>query len=112
VFVNPAPNEGSAGSLIDQCGLRGFAVGGAQVSEKHANFIQASDGATASDVVAVMTHVQAVVESQHGIVLRSDVRLVGCDADVSSRFSDQLHHGQENVAAQQHLCALLGERNG
>ena len=112
VFVNPAPNEGSSGSLIDQCGLRGFTVGGAQVSEKHANFIQASDGATANDVVSVMTHVQQVVESQHGIVLRSEVRLVGFDNSVSSRFSDSSHNDNENVAARQHLCALLGERNG
>ncbi|MEN9552648.1 MAG: UDP-N-acetylenolpyruvoylglucosamine reductase [Actinomycetota bacterium] len=112
VFVNPAPDEGSAGSLIDQCGLRGFTVGGAQVSEKHANFIQASDGATANDVVSVMTHVQQVVESRHGIVLRSEVRLVGFDAEVSSRFSDKSHNDNEIVTARQHLCELLGERNG
>lgn len=110
--MNPAPDEGSAGSLIDQCGLRGFTVGGAQVSEKHANFIQASDGATANDVVSVMTHVQQVVESRHGIVLRSEVRLVGFDAEVSSRFSDKSHNDNEIVTARQHLCELLGERNG
>lgn len=112
VFVNPAPNEGSAGSLIDQCGLRGFTHGAAQISEKHANFIQASDGATAADVVAVMSHVQDVVRDKCGIVLRSEVRLVGFDADVSSRFSDQQHNDDTNRAARQRLCTLLGEHDG
>lgn len=112
VFVNPAPGEGSAGSLIDQCGLRGFSVGGAQVSEKHANFIQASDGATAHDVIEVMRHVQSVVMQQHGVMLRSEVRLVGFDASVSAQFSDELHDSHENAEARRGLCVVLGERDG
>jgi UDP-N-acetylmuramate dehydrogenase len=112
VFVNPAPNEGSAGSLIDQCGLRGYTVGGAQVSEKHANFIQASDGATANDIVSVMTHVQEEVQRQHGVTLRSEVRLVGFDSSVSLRFSDRLHNDSGNLEARLRLRALLGERDG
>ena len=112
VFVNPAPGEGSAGSLIDQCGLRGFTTGGAQVSEKHANFIQASDGATASDVVAVMRHVQSVVENTHGIRLRSEVRLVGFDPLTTTLFSDELHDSDSNVSARRELCVKLGESDG
>lgn len=77
VFVNPIPGELPAAVLVDQLGLRGFRIGGAFVSDKHANFIQATDGATAADVRAVMEHVRAAVREATGIELRSEVRLVG-----------------------------------
>ncbi|MBI4883933.1 MAG: UDP-N-acetylmuramate dehydrogenase [Actinobacteria bacterium] len=77
VFVNPIPGELAAAELIDKLGLRGFRIGGAVVSEKHANFIQAEHTCSAADVRAVMEHVRAEVESKLGIVLRSEVRLVG-----------------------------------
>ena len=77
VFVNPVPGELAAAQLIDRLGLRGFRIGGACVSEKHANFVQAEQGATAADVRAVMEHVRAQVFEQTGFLLRSEVRLVG-----------------------------------
>ncbi len=77
VFVNPIPGELSAGELIDRVGLRGYRVGGAFVSDKHANFIQAGDGATAADVKAVIDDVRARVAHETGFELRSEVRLVG-----------------------------------
>ncbi len=77
VFVNPIPGELPAAVLIDQLGLRGFRIGGAFVSEKHANFIQASDGATAADVRAVLEHVRAAVRESTGFELRSEVRMIG-----------------------------------
>ncbi|MDP2290907.1 MAG: UDP-N-acetylmuramate dehydrogenase [Actinomycetota bacterium] len=77
VFVNPIPGELPAAVLIDQLHLRGFRVGGAFVSEKHANFIQATEGATAADVRAVMEHVRATVLRHTGVSLRSEVRLIG-----------------------------------
>jgi UDP-N-acetylmuramate dehydrogenase len=77
VFVNPKPGELAAAQLIDGLGLRGFRVGGAFVSDKHANFIQAGDGATAADVRAVIDHVRAEVRAHTGFDLRSEVRLVG-----------------------------------
>jgi len=80
VFVNPVPGEVAAAALIDREGLRGYRVGGAVVSEKHANFVQAGPGATAADVVAVMRHVRAVVEQRTGVRLRSEIRLVGFGA--------------------------------
>jgi len=79
VFVNPIPGELPAAVLIDRLGLRGMCIGGAFVSEKHANFIQATEGATAADVRAVMEHVRAAVLASTGFVLRSEVRLVGFD---------------------------------
>ena len=54
VFVNPIPGELAAGELIEQVGLRGHRLGSASVSDKHANFIQGSDGGSASDVLALI----------------------------------------------------------
>ncbi len=76
VFVNPVPGEIAAGELIDRCGLRGFRIGTAEVSMKHANFIQADPGGRASDVIAVMDHVKKVVLQECGYDLRSEVRLI------------------------------------
>jgi UDP-N-acetylmuramate dehydrogenase len=77
VFVNPIPGQISAGELIDRCGLRGARHGGALVSPKHANFIQAEESATAADVRALIEHVREVVEEKTGITLRSEVRIIG-----------------------------------
>jgi UDP-N-acetylmuramate dehydrogenase len=77
VFVNPMPFELSAGEVVDGLGLRGLRIGTAQVSEKHANFIQADEGGRAADVRAVMDAVRARVHAASGIALRSEVRLVG-----------------------------------
>jgi UDP-N-acetylmuramate dehydrogenase len=77
VFVNPIPGVLSAGQVIDEAGLRGFRLGTASVSNKHANFIQADEGGRADDVLAVMRHVRAVVHRERGIDLHSENRLVG-----------------------------------
>jgi len=83
VFVNPVPGEVSAGLLIDGLGLRGLQIGGAWVSEKHANFIQSSPDGRAADVLAVMEHVRSAVAESTGFQLRSEVRLVGFDGVTS-----------------------------
>ena len=77
VFVNPVPGELTAGELIDKVGLRGFRLGTACVSDKHANFIQGSEGGRASDVRALIELVRQRVAAQTGVVMRSEVRLVG-----------------------------------
>lgn len=87
VFVNPVPHQLSAGQLIDECGLRGLRVGSAQISTKHANFIQADPDGRASDVVALMLDVQRIVEDRTGRRLRSEIRLVGFPADVQESLS-------------------------
>jgi UDP-N-acetylmuramate dehydrogenase len=75
VFTNPEGD--SAGRLIEAAGLKGFRLGTAHVSEKHANFMQADKGGRADDVRALMTHVREVVAEQSGVVLRAEVRLLG-----------------------------------
>jgi UDP-N-acetylmuramate dehydrogenase len=75
VFTNP--QDDSAGRLIDEAGLKGFGIGTAHVSEKHANFIQAERGGRADDVRAVMEHVRGVVAERTGVTLRTEVRLLG-----------------------------------
>ncbi|MFN8024516.1 MAG: UDP-N-acetylmuramate dehydrogenase [Acidimicrobiales bacterium] len=77
VFVNPVPGEVPAGALIDRMGLRGFRLGTAHVSDKHANFIQADDGGRAADVHALMELVREKVAAETGYHMRSEVRLVG-----------------------------------
>ena len=77
VFTNPEGD--SAGRLIESAGLKGFGMGTAHVSEKHANFIQADKGGSADDVYALMEHVRAVVAERCGVTLRTEVRLLGFD---------------------------------
>lgn len=92
VFVNPVPGELAAAQVIDSLGLRGLRVGGASVSEKHANFIQAETGARAADVYAVMCRVREAVERETGRRLRSEVRLVGFPP-LAADDHDELHTG-------------------
>ncbi|MBR5722966.1 MAG: UDP-N-acetylmuramate dehydrogenase [Oscillospiraceae bacterium] len=69
--------EGSyASKLIDECGLKGYTVGGAQVSEKHAGFVVNRGGATFADVMAVCEHVQNVVREQTGFVLELEPEII------------------------------------
>ncbi|HEX3793272.1 MAG TPA: UDP-N-acetylmuramate dehydrogenase [Acidimicrobiales bacterium] len=75
VFTNP-PDD-SAGRLIEEAGLKGYRLGTAHVSEKHANFIQADKGGRAADVRALMEHVARVVHERSGVMLRAEVRLLG-----------------------------------
>ncbi len=65
-----------AGTLIDQCGLKGLTVGGAQVSGKHAGFIINKGGATAADVTALIAQVQERVFERTGVRLEPEVRIV------------------------------------
>ena len=65
-----------AGKLIEECGLRGFTVGGAQISEKHCGFVINRGGATCADVLALMEHVQDEVLRQFGVQLEPEVRVL------------------------------------
>ena len=75
VFTNPEGD--SAGHLIDAAGGKGLRVGTAEVSAKHANFIQADEGGAAADVLQVMIEARMLVEYAHGIVLDPETHLVG-----------------------------------
>jgi UDP-N-acetylmuramate dehydrogenase len=80
VFTNP-PGD-SAGRLIDAAGCKGTRVGSAEVSPKHANFIQADAGGSADDVVALMLDLQRRVEESTGVRLIAETRLIGFDSDL------------------------------
>ncbi len=75
VFRNP-PNDHAA-RLIEAAGLKGFSIGGAQVSEKHANFIINTGTATATDIEELIEHVRQTVIDVHGVPLVHEVRIVG-----------------------------------
>jgi UDP-N-acetylmuramate dehydrogenase len=77
VFKNP--QQESAGRLIEDAGLKGRSVGGAQVSEKHANFIVNTGKATASDVLELMEIVKKNVFEVHGVHLEPEIKIVGED---------------------------------
>ena len=66
-----------AGGLIEQCGLKGYQIGGAQVSEKHAGFVINTGGATCQDILDLIHHVRQVVRDQTGVLLEPEVRLLG-----------------------------------
>jgi UDP-N-acetylmuramate dehydrogenase len=77
VFTNPVGD--SAGRLIDAAGCKGLRVGSAEVSLKHANFIQADDDGSADDVLALMAEVRRRVLESCGVVLSPETHLVGFD---------------------------------
>lgn len=66
-----------AGALIEDCGLKGYSVGGAQVSEKHAGFVINKDKATATDVIKLIKEVQNKVYKKHGVMLETEVKIIG-----------------------------------
>lgn len=70
------PVGGYAAALIDQAGLKGFAIGGAQVSEKHAGFVINRGGATFDDVLRLMEHIQKTVLEKSGVRLEPEVRIL------------------------------------
>lgn len=75
VFTNPPGDH--AARLIDSAGLKGFRIGGARVSEMHANFIVNDGTATAADIEQLIVHVRDTVERIHGVKLTPEVRVVG-----------------------------------
>lgn len=75
VFTNPP--QGAAGELIERCGLKGRRLGTAQVSPKHANFIQADEGGSADDVRRLLELVRAEVAEQTGVWLVPELHMVG-----------------------------------
>lgn len=76
VFKNP-DHELSAGRMLDACGLRGFTVGGACISAKHANFIENVDGATTADALALMAEARRRAHAEFGVVLEHEVEFLG-----------------------------------
>ena len=75
VFRNP--DGDSAGRLIDEAGLKGHRIGGAVVSEKHANFIVNDQKGTAADVRRLGDHVRAVIAERHGVELQFEIEFLG-----------------------------------
>ncbi|HEX9416477.1 MAG TPA: UDP-N-acetylmuramate dehydrogenase [Gaiellaceae bacterium] len=76
VFKNPE-HELSAGRMLEACGLRGFRIGGAQISPRHANFIENAGGGRSSDAVALMAEARRRALEQFGVVLEHEVQFLG-----------------------------------
>jgi UDP-N-acetylmuramate dehydrogenase len=76
VFQNPE-HELTAGRMLEACGLKGHRIGGAQISPRHANFIENADGARAADAVALMAEARRRASEQFGVDLQHEVVLLG-----------------------------------
>lgn len=76
VFKNPE-HELSAGRMLEACGLKGHRIGGAQISPRHANFIENADGARSADAIALMAEARRRAWEQHGVELEHEVVFVG-----------------------------------
>ena len=76
VFKNP-DHELTAGRMLEACGLRGYRIGGAQISPRHANFIENVDGARTSDAVALMAEARRRARDQFGVELEHEVEFLG-----------------------------------
>ena len=74
IFKRPPDNF--AGKLISDCGLKGYTIGGAQVSEKHAGFIINVGGATTNDILALIEHIKDRVLKNFGVQLECEVRYI------------------------------------
>ena len=75
IFRNPLPEY--AGRLIEEAGLKGYSIGGAKVSEKHANFIVNTGNATADDVLSLIRHIKNVIFEKRKITLETEVEIIG-----------------------------------
>ena len=78
VFKNP-DHELSAGRMLEACGLKGHRIGGAQISPKHANFIENADDARTEDALALMREAMRRAREQFGVELTHEVELLGLD---------------------------------
>jgi UDP-N-acetylmuramate dehydrogenase len=76
VFKNPE-HELSAGRMLEACGLKGHRIGGAQISPRHANFIENADGARAEDAIALMAEARHRALDQYGVELVHEVEFLG-----------------------------------
>jgi UDP-N-acetylmuramate dehydrogenase len=76
VFKNPK-HELTAGRMLEACGLRGHRIGGAQISPRHANFIENVDGARSADAIALMAEARRRAHEQYGVELEHEVEFLG-----------------------------------
>ena len=77
VFKNPKNTY--AAKLIDELGLKGFTIGGAEISKTHANFIVNNSSASSKDILELITVIQQKVQQKKGIYLQPEVRMIGFD---------------------------------
>ena len=98
VFTNP-PGD-SAGRLVDAAGLRGRRLGTAQVSDRHANFIQADEGGRAADVLSLIRQVRRLVHDHGGVTLHPELRLVGFADDELAGAVGPLDRTDDSAADQ------------
>ena len=73
-----------AGALIEEAGLKGFSMGGAQVSEKHAGFVINRDNATTADVLSLMRYIRETIKQKNGVTMQAEIKLLNKDGEFFS----------------------------
>lgn len=73
-----------AGALVEEAGLKGFCVGGAAVSQKHAGFVINYDNATTADVVCLMREIRRIIQEKNGVTLQAEIKLLNKDGEFFS----------------------------
>ena len=80
--IRDSPKENFAAKLIEDCDLKGYRIGGAQVSDKHANFIVNLGDASAEDIENIMIYIQQVVFKKKSIQLKREIKIIGENIDI------------------------------
>ncbi len=101
-----------AGRLIDECGLKGTRIGGAEVTHRHANIMINRSGATASDVRALIDHVQTVVARDTGYELETEIAFIGTFHPPSTEEPVTVPRDPDVVSAEERARARSKEQNG
>jgi UDP-N-acetylmuramate dehydrogenase len=96
-FRSPGPPFPPAGKLLDELGLKGFQIGAAQISPKHANFIVNRGGATSDDIVDLIVHMRQSVAARHGVLLRPEVHFLRSRHRPSPDFFPPVGWGGEDA---------------
>ena len=84
MFKNPPPPHPSAGFMIDQAGLKGLKVGGAQISSKHANFIVNTGNATSANIVALSNLVRGQIYERYHLWLEREIFFLGSHPELTT----------------------------
>jgi UDP-N-acetylmuramate dehydrogenase len=96
-FRSPGPPFPPAGKMLDELGLKGFQIGAAQISDKHANFIVNRGGATSDDILGLIVHMREAVAARHGVLLRPEVHFLRSRRRPSPDFFPPVGWGGEDA---------------
>jgi UDP-N-acetylmuramate dehydrogenase len=81
------PEGRFVGKMTEDCGLKGYTVGGAQLSEKHGGFVINRGGATATDILSVIEHIKDIIYREYGVHLECEIKIISNQSNVSKEIT-------------------------